>query len=105
MATGNTLEQARELDLHDPLAPWRTRFVIDDPQLLYMDGNSLGRLPRQTQELTLHLVNEAWGKQLIRGWNQGWLNLPERLGAKIDRLDDKFVNADERLSKVEGRSQ
>ena len=75
-----------ELDRADPLAPFRERFVIAEPELVYLDGNSLGRLPRATVEVARRLVEEAWGTRLIRGWNDGWLGLSEQVGEKIGRL-------------------
>jgi len=77
---------ARPLDAEDELAPFRERFVIDDPALIYLDGNSLGRLPRAAQQRARELVDEEWGRGLIGSWNDRWLRLPERLGAKIARL-------------------
>lgn len=50
---------------------------------VYLDGNSLGRLPKRAQRLAAELVNKQWGERLIRGWNDGWYDLPRRLGAKI----------------------
>ena len=89
---------ARELDAADPLAPMRERFVIDDPELIYLDGNSLGRLPRASAALAEQVVREQWGGRLIRGWNEGWFDAPERVGAKIARLvgaePDELIVAD-----------
>ena len=89
---------ARELDAADPLAPMRERFVIDDPELIYLDGNSLGRLPRASAALAEQVVREQWGSRLIRGWNEGWFDAPERVGAKIARLvgaePDELIVAD-----------
>ena len=79
-------EQARRLDAEDELAPFRERFLVDDPELIYLDGNSLGRLPRASAELARELVSEQWGQRLIRGWNDSWFGLPERIGGKIARL-------------------
>ena len=79
-------DYARTLDRQDPLAAFRDRFVIDDPALVYLDGNSLGRLPRASQALAGELVATQWGERLIRSWNEGWFDLPERIGAKLARL-------------------
>ena len=78
-----TLEYARELDRKDPLAHFRQEFVIRDPSLIYLDGNSLGRLPVKSAEAIERTVREQWGEQLIRGWNQGWYSQSARLGAVI----------------------
>ncbi len=69
---------AERLDAADPLAPFRERFVIDDPETIYLDGNSLGRLPLATRERLTELTAE-WGSELVRGWHD-WIDLPERLG-------------------------
>jgi kynureninase len=71
--------QAEALDRADPLAPFRERFVIADPRLVYLDGNSLGRLPRATTQRLARVVADEWGAELIRAWD-GWLDLPVRIG-------------------------
>ncbi len=86
-------QYAKMLDAQDPLAAFRREFVIDDPDLIYLDGNSLGRLPRRTRALLQDYVDIQWGQRLIRGWNEGWLDLGQRLGGKIARLID--AQADE----------
>ena len=73
---------AEALDAADPLADFRDRFVIDDPSLVYLDGNSLGRLPRATEARLATLVRDGWGGDLIRGWD-GWLDWPTRIGDLI----------------------
>lgn len=89
---------ADELDAQDTLAHFRDSFVIADPDLIYLDGNSLGRLPKATAALADDLVNRQWGTQLIRGWNNGWFAAPERIGAKIAQLigaqPDEVIVAD-----------
>ncbi len=77
---------ARELDARDELSSFRDEFVIEDPDLIYLDGNSLGRLPKRTIPAIRNVVEKEWGKRLIRGWNDGWVNAPIELGAKIARL-------------------
>ena len=59
---------ARQLDAKDDLALFRDAFVLDQPDLIYLDGNSLGRLPRQTVERIQTVVETEWGQDLIRGW-------------------------------------
>ena len=86
MSLTSSLEAAREMDARDELAPFRQRFVIDDPDLIYMDGNSLGRLPQASRERLHQLIDVEWGQQLIRGWNGGWFTSPERIGNKIAQL-------------------
>ncbi len=77
---------ARELDAQDELRAFRDEFLIDDPNLIYLDGNSLGRLPKRTVDYMRHAIESAWGERLIRIWNDGWINTPTELGAKIARL-------------------
>src|SRR5690348_15383621 len=89
---------AFELDARDPLAHFRERFIINDPNLVYMDGNSLGRLPRDTVKQAEELITNQWGTRLIRSWNESWFTAPERVGAKIARLigarPDEVIVAD-----------
>lgn len=80
------LDFAHRLDEQDKLAGCREHFVIDDPQLIYLDGNSLGRLTTAARQRLSELVNEEWGGGLIRGWNRGWMDAPRRLGDKIAGL-------------------
>ena len=77
---------ARELDAQDELAYFRDEFVISDPNLIYLDGNSLGRLPKRTVEFMRHTIEHDWGGRLIRAWNDGWIDTPAVLGTKIARL-------------------
>jgi kynureninase len=79
------LARAAELDGADPLAPFRDRFVVADPDLVYLDGNSLGRLPRATSARLRRVVDEEWGGELIRGWDR-WLDEPGRVGDLIAPL-------------------
>jgi kynureninase len=87
MNNANTdISLARELDAQDELASFRDEFVIDDPNLIYLDGNSLGRLPKRTVNVMQNTIEQEWGKRLIRAWNDGWINTPTELGAKIAKL-------------------
>ncbi|MEJ5225772.1 MAG: hypothetical protein WHV44_15045, partial [Anaerolineales bacterium] len=81
-----TRAYAQSLDAADPLAAYRTCFVIPESELLYLDGNSLGRLPLETQMRIAQVVTEEWGRDLIRGWNKGWWEAPLRIGDKIGAL-------------------
>lgn len=81
-----TREDAAALDAADPLGAFRDRFVRP-PGVIYLDGNSLGALPRATAERVADVVSRAWGEDLIRSWNRnGWMDAPERVGDKIARL-------------------
>jgi kynureninase len=77
------------LDAADPLAHFRDRFVIADPELIYLEGNSLGRLPAATGDRLARVVGDEWGKELIRGWDH-WLDEPGRVG---DRLAEGVLGA------------
>jgi kynureninase len=77
---------ALELDAQDKLAAFREAFVVTDPDLIYLDGNSLGRLPKVAIERAKQVVEEEWGKDLIRSWNKGWWEAPARVGDKIGTL-------------------
>lgn len=81
-----TIEHARMLDRDDPLGGFREDFVIKDPSVIYMDGNSLGRLPEKTVEYMESAIREQWGERLIRSWNEGWYNQSARLGKKIAQI-------------------
>lgn len=80
-----TREDARALDAADPLAPFRDRFDLPDG-VIYLDGNSLGALPRSVPSALADTMQRQWGTRLIRSWNEGWIDAPQRLGAKIAPL-------------------
>ncbi len=73
-----TRGDAMRLDNADPLADFRERFVIADEHRLYLDGNSLGRLPKATRD-RLHRVIDQWGDELVSGWPE-WIEAPTRTG-------------------------
>jgi kynureninase len=76
---------AAALDRADSLASRVDEFVVDDPGLVYFDGNSLGRLPRRTAARLRRLVDDEWGSDLVRGWGR-WIELPTRVGDRIGRV-------------------
>jgi kynureninase len=81
-----TRAACQALDAADPLAKWRERFALPEG-VIYLDGNSLGPLPEATAGVLDDVVRRQWGQDLITSWNRhGWVDLPERLGAKIARL-------------------
>ncbi|CAN5430200.1 MAG: kynureninase [Acidimicrobiia bacterium] len=77
---------AAELDAADPLRRFRERFVVPDPDLVYLDGNSLGRLPSSAVDRAGEVVNAEWGARLIRAWNEGWWEAPLRIGDAVAPL-------------------
>ncbi len=84
------LEQARALDAADPLRDYRERFDLP-AGVVYLDGNSLGALPKATRARLVQLVDQQWGADLIRSWNPtdaggDWISMPQRVGAKIAPL-------------------
>jgi kynureninase len=79
-------DQALDLDAHDPLRSFRSRFVIQDPDLIYLDGNSLGRLPKGVAERMERAIRDNWGTDLIRSWNNGWWEAPRRIGDLLGPL-------------------
>lgn len=84
-------EYAAQLDTQDELAAFRQRFLVDDPSLIYLDGNSLGRMPLAAAEMVRKATQDQWGSRLVRAWPEGWVGLSRRLGAKIAQL----IGADE----------
>lgn len=80
------LERARILDAGDPLAEFRERFLVPEG-VIYLDGNSLGCLPKATPPRMEQVVREQWGQDLIRSWNTaGWVDWPARIGVRIAPL-------------------
>jgi len=80
---------AEELDAADPLAGFRDRLARDDPGLIYLDGNSLGPLPRSTQARIAEVVGDEWGAGLVRSWNR-WIGLPLEAG---DLIGEHLIGA------------
>lgn len=81
-----TLQDCRALDASDPLRPLRDLFALPEG-VIYLDGNSLGPLPRATAQRVAQAVTHEWGEGLIRSWNTaGWFELPQRLGDRIAQL-------------------
>ena len=77
-------EYALALDAKDPLAKYREQFLITDPELCYLDGNSLGRLPKQTIEVVNNYLTQEWGPRLVEGWGD-WIDEAESVGDLIGR--------------------
>ncbi|MFD3684719.1 kynureninase [Nocardiopsis sp. NPDC058631] len=84
--TPTTREDCVALDAADPLAAFREEFVLPEG-VIYLDGNSLGALPRSTPGRVADMIEREWGQDLIRSWNDaGWWDKPRTLGAKIAPL-------------------
>ncbi len=77
---------AADLDAADPLARYRDRFVGAGTDLVYFDGNSLGRPLQVTADRLAEFVTGQWGGRLIRGWDEGWFDLPLTLGDTLGRV-------------------
>jgi kynureninase len=77
-------QYALDLDAKDPLAGYREQFVITDPQICYLDGNSLGRLPKKTVELVNSFLLNEWGTEVVDGWGH-WIDEAQPTGDLIGR--------------------
>ena len=75
---------ALELDKNDPLASYRSKFVITDPNLCYLDGNSLGRLPHATVKAVSDFLSHEWGKEVVTGWSH-WIDEAQVAGDLLGR--------------------
>ena len=80
-----TRQDAEALDAADPLAAYRDLFALPKG-VIYLDGNSLGCLPKATIAASADVMQRAWGQRLIRSWNEGWIDAPQRVGAMIAPL-------------------
>jgi kynureninase len=87
--SGPSRDEAVERDRDDPLAALRDRVVRHDPELIYLDGNSLGMLPVAARSRLVDVVDQEWGAELIRGWHH-WFDLPTAVG---DRLGATLLGA------------
>lgn len=79
-----TRQDALDLDASDPLAKYRDLFVFTDPEVCYLDGNSLGRLPKSTVETINRFLIEGWGTKIVDGWGE-WIDKAETTGDLIGR--------------------
>ena len=96
--TPQTLSECQALDQQDPLRSLRDLFQLPEG-VIYLDGNSLGVLPKATPSRVAKAVTQEWGTDLIKSWNSaGWFQLPLKVGNKIAKLigakDDEVVAAD-----------
>ncbi|MEY3029244.1 MAG: hypothetical protein RL198_641 [Actinomycetota bacterium] len=72
------------LDAHDPLSAFRSEFVISDSELCYLDGNSLGRLPKATLSATREFLEREWASELVDGWSH-WIDEAQPTGDLVAR--------------------
>ncbi|MDX9847133.1 MAG: kynureninase [Tenuifilaceae bacterium] len=79
-------EYAMLLNEQDELRSFRSKFDLQDKNLIYLDGNSLGVLPKPTKTHTEKVVEKEWGSGLIRSWNEGWYTRPRTIGAKLAKI-------------------
>jgi len=77
-------EYALELDKNDPLAQFKSRFVITDPDLCYLDGNSLGRMPHATVKAVNDFLTHEWGPEIVTGWSH-WVDEAQPAGDLLGR--------------------
>jgi kynureninase len=77
-------EYALELDKNDALAHFKSRFVITDPDLCYLDGNSLGRLPHETVKAVNDFLTHEWGREVVTGWSH-WVDEAQPAGDLLGR--------------------
>ncbi len=87
-------QKALQYDQNDSLASFKNEFAESDE--IYLDGNSLGKLPKRTVEITSNLIQNQWKNGLIRSWNEHWIDLPNKIATKIAKLvgakaDEIFV--------------
>ncbi len=86
LSSQQTPRSSAERDARDPLRGFREQFALP-PNVIYLDGNSLGALPRATPERVADVVTREWGSDLIRSWTANqWIEAPQRVGGKIARL-------------------
>jgi kynureninase len=86
MSSSITRADLEALDRDDPLRKFRDRFELPNG-VIYLDGNSLGAMPKAAPERVRQVVQDQWGQDLIKSWNlHGWIDLQQRIGAKIGRL-------------------
>lgn len=81
----NTREICQRLDAEDALAELRDAFTLNDGEI-YLDGNSLGPVSREARRRVLEVLDQQWAHRLVRGWGEGWMAQPTRLGNRVGQL-------------------
>lgn len=82
----NNLEFAKALDSKDALKKFRNEFFYINDNTIYLDGNSLGKLPLRTKELLKNVIEKEWGERLIRSWNESWLERIKSVRESISKI-------------------
>jgi kynureninase len=82
----NNIDFARHVDQEDPLRGYRKEFYLPDENTIYLDGNSLGRLPQGTRYRMKEVIDHQWGTRLIRSWNEGWYDRTLDISEKLERI-------------------
>lgn len=85
MTDATARSRALALDAEDPLRSFRDQVLRADPDLVYLDGNSLGMLPLASVDRIRRVVNDEWGRELVRGW-QRWDQWPVEVGDRLGGL-------------------
>lgn len=86
----NDRAAAEHLDAVDPLAAFRDRFRLPEPEVIYLDGNSLGMLPEAAMRRVEQVMIQEWGAGLIGSWNEHWMVMPQQVG---DLLGEHLLGA------------
>ncbi|MCF8346601.1 MAG: kynureninase [Bacteroidales bacterium] len=86
MDTESLHREAIDLDRQDELSAYRSKFISGKEKLIYLDGNSLGKLPAESKAVLERSINDEWGERLIRSWNEGWYTKNTELGDKIAQI-------------------
>ena len=87
------LKCSAELDRSDPLKAFRSQFVIEDPDLIYLDGNSLGRMPQAAAERAQEVVSQQWGEGLVQRYEgDKMVVLFDQMGYKTLAVDIVLEN-------------
>lgn len=77
---------AEEMDQSDALSGFRSDFIFTESDLIYLDGNSLGRMPKAALDAATSMLNDQWGDRLIRSWNEGWWDAQLRIGELLEPI-------------------
>ena len=76
---------SQTLDKKDPLRSFKKEFINTENEI-YLDGNSLGKLPKQSKMILQNVVENEWGNNLIQSWNDYWLETVDRISFKLEKL-------------------